>query len=110
MSIVVITSGILFVTRVYSTTKGAIARSNVLFRHSLLLEEAIFGFEEKAAVEKDLVAEGEFADHEGCSWRLDAKPVFEDNDDVSVVTLQTFRTNQTPPESYSLSTYLNSKG
>ena len=53
VSIVIITSGLLFVTRVYSTARDVIKRSFVLFKSSLLLEDKMFEFEEKGEKNKD---------------------------------------------------------
>ena len=45
-SIIIITGGLLFVTRVYSTVRMALERSHALFKNSLLLEEKVYDFEE----------------------------------------------------------------
>ena len=52
VAIVVITGGLLFVMRVYSTAKSALDRSRSLFKYSLLLEEKIFDFEERGVIEE----------------------------------------------------------
>ena len=72
VAIVVITGGLLFVMRVYSTAKSALDRSRSLFKYSLLLEEKIFDFEERGVIEEGK-ARGHFPDDKECFWEVDAE-------------------------------------
>ena len=115
VSIVVITSGILFVTRVYSTAKEAVKRSESLFKHSLLLEEKMYDFEERGVIEED--KEGDhFPDEKEYFWEADASSLgFEDPNlrDLCMVKLSVFRghdpSRPAQPVKYSLATYLEKK-
>jgi len=71
-AIVIITGGLLFVMRVYSTAKEALDRSRTLFKNSLLLEEKIFDFEERGVIEegKD---RGHFPDDKESFWEVSAE-------------------------------------
>jgi Tfp pilus assembly protein PilV len=70
VSIAVIVTGLVFVTRVYSTAKYALARSAVLFESGLLLENRMFEYEEKGKIEADLKDSRTFTDNKGYSWSL----------------------------------------
>ena len=74
VAIVVITGGLLFVMRVYSTAKVAITRSRELFKYSLLLEEKMFDFEEKGVIEEGADS-GHFPDAKEYSWEVNAQPL-----------------------------------
>ena len=70
VSIVIITSGLLFVMRVYSTARYAIQRSSVLFESGLLLESKMFEFEERGEIESDLKDGKQFSRESGYSWLI----------------------------------------
>jgi hypothetical protein len=72
VSIVVITAGLLFVMRVYSTAREALERSRSFFRDSLLLEEKMFDFEEKGIIEEGTDS-GSFQDAKKYSWQVNAQ-------------------------------------
>ena len=115
ISIIVITGGLLFVMRVYSTAKAALDRSRALFKYSLLLEEKIFDFEERGVIEEGK-AEDHFPDPREYLWEVQADslaPEGQDLSDICAVKLDVFRgksSSQTgAPERYSLFTYLNKK-
>lgn len=101
ISIVIITSALLFVTRSYSVSKQAIERSRDLFKSGLLLEEEIFAFEEKGEIGEGS-REGEFNDNKNYIWKITAAPAA----NLNTVILSVFRRNN-PQEAYSLCTYLN---
>jgi len=101
ISIVIITSALLFVTRSYSVSKQAIERSRALVKSSLLLEEEIFAFEETGEIGEGS-GEGEFNDSKDYLWKISAAPAA----NLNTVTLSIFRRNN-PQEIYSLYTYLN---
>ena len=101
VSIVIITSALLFVTRSYSVSKQAIERSRDLFKSGLLLEEEMFAFEEKGEIGEGS-KEGEFSNNKDYFWKINAAPTA----NLNTVTLSVFRRNN-PQEVYSLYTYLN---
>ena len=74
VSIVIITSGLLFVMRVYSTAKTALDMSRSFFRDSLLLEEKMFDFEEKGVIEEGSDS-GRFQDAKDYSWQVNTEPL-----------------------------------
>ena len=92
VSIVVITGGLLFVMRVYSTAKNALNISRTLFKHSLLLEEKIFDFEEKGMIAED-TDRGSFRDTKDYFWEVEAialAPQGQDLSDLCAVKLGVF--------------------
>jgi len=111
VSIIVITGGLLFVMRVYSTAHGALDRSRALFKNSILLEEAAFDFEEKGII-KEGIQTGRFAEAKDYSWRANAIPLSLDDidlNDLNTVELGVFNNKTSPPEKYFLFTYLFKK-
>ncbi|MCX5667985.1 MAG: prepilin-type N-terminal cleavage/methylation domain-containing protein [Candidatus Omnitrophica bacterium] len=119
VSIVIITSGLLFVMRVYSTARYAIQRSSVLFESGLLLESKMFEFEEKGEIEKDLKDGKQFSRESGYSWSIKTEeapkdPVLEQKLDLDIVTLEVSRHRDKEERKsylskYFLTTYLNDK-
>ena len=115
VSIVVITGGLLFVMRVYSTAKNALNISRALFKHSLLLEEKIFDFEEKGMIAED-TDRGSFRGTKDYSWEVEATalaPQGQSLSDLCVLRLGVFYNKSSPeadsPNKYYLFTYLNKK-
>ena len=107
-SIIIITGGLLFVMRVYSTVRTVLNRSHALFRNSLLLEEKAFDFEEKGVVE-DGKDTGRLNSSSDYSWQVNAYPLSPDNPDLSdldVFELGVFNDKISPPDKYFLVTYL----
>jgi Tfp pilus assembly protein PilE len=104
ISIVIITSALLFVTRSYSVSKQAIERSRDLFKSGLLLEEEMFAFEETGEISEGS-GEGEFNDNKDYLWKINAVPAA----NLNTVTVSVFRRNN-PQEIYSLYTCLNKPG
>lgn len=119
VSIVIITSGLLFVMRVYSTARYAIQRSSVLFESSLLLENGIFEFEEKGKIEGDLKEGKQFPENSPYSWSVNAEeapkdPVLAQKLGLDIVTFEVSRhkdkqENKSYVSKYFLTTYLNDK-
>ena len=111
VSIVVITSGLLFVMRVYSTAKEALDRSRTFFKYSLLLEEKAFDFEERGIIEEGR-DQDHFPDLREYSWEVQADPLAPQGQylcDLCLVKLSVFYSKSSPPDKYSLYTYLNRK-
>lgn len=113
-SVVVITGGLLFVMRVYSTAKEMLDRSRVIFRHSILLEEKMYDFEERGVIEDDKDS-GSFPDNKGYRWEVEASslaPVNQRLDGLCSVRLSVFdgkNISGVSPDKYSLYTYLDKK-
>ena len=119
VSIVVITSGLLFVMRAYSTAQYAIQRSLVLFESGLLLESKMFEFEEKGKIESDLKEEKRFSQNSPYSWSVKTEeapkdPVLGQKLDLNIVTFEVSRHRDKEERKsyiskYFLTTYLNDK-
>ena len=119
VSIVIITSGLLFVMRVYSTARYAIQRSSVLSESGLLLESKMFEFEEKGEIEKDRKDGKQFSRESGYSWLIKTEeapqdPVLGQKLDIDIVTLEVSRHRDREEmksyvSKYFLTTYLNDK-
>ena len=110
-SIIIITGGLLFVMRVYSTVRTALERSHTLFKNSLLLEEKMFDFDDKGVLEEG-GDRGNFPGSDGYSWQVNAYPLSADNadlSDINIVRLDVFNDKISPPDKYSLFTYLYKK-
>jgi hypothetical protein len=108
VSIVVITGGILFVMRVYSTAREAINRSGILFENSLLLEDKMYEYEERGVIEEDTDS-GHFAGQDNSLWEIEATSLEgEDSNlkDICKVRLSTFKAKG---QKYPLFTYLEKK-
>ncbi len=108
VSIAIITAGLLFVMRAYSTSKGALEKSWELFKSSLLLEEKMFEFEEKREIEEGS-NQGGFADYRNYSWAINATPVSREVSNLNVVTLDVSQKEDSSITKYSLVTYLKNK-
>jgi len=111
VAIVVITGGLLFVMRVYSTAREALSRSRSLFKYSLLLEEKMYDFEERGVIEegKD---EGHFTYFKDYSWAVEAAALEAEAlemSDLCTVKLSVFANKSSSPDKYFLFTYLGKK-
>ena len=119
VSIVVITSGLLFVMRAYSTAQYAIQRSLVLFESGLLLESKMFEFEEKGKIESDLKEEKRFPQNSPYSWSVKTEeapkdPVLGQKLNLNIITLEVSRhrdreERKSYVSKYSITTYLGDK-
>ena len=110
-SIIIITGGLLFVMRVYSTARTALERSHTLFKNSLLLEEKVFDLEERGVVEEGKDT-GHFSGKNDYSWQVNASQLSPDNPDLSdleILELDVFNDAISPSDKYFLFTYLNKK-
>lgn len=108
VSIVIITAGLLYVMRAYSSSKEAVERSRVLFESSLLLEREIFGFEEKGEIEEGS-SQGTFTDFQNYSWAINATPLSRGDSNLNAVTLDVSKKEGSSITRYSLATYLKNK-
>jgi len=119
VSIVIITSGLLFVMRVYSTARYAIQRSLILFESGLLLESGMFEFEEKGKIESDLKDGKQFPQESPYSWSVKTEeapkdPALGQKLDLDIVTFEVSRhkdrqERKSYVSKYFLTTYLNDK-
>jgi len=101
VSIVVITGGLVYVTRVWSASSRAIARSEEFFNSSLLAEAKMFEFEEKAQIEA-LLKSGEFSEGQDYTWEIEAAPM--EGSTLNMVRLDILKKNRIDKQS--LYTYL----
>ena len=108
ISIVMITTGLLFVMRAYSSSKEALERSRDLFKSSLLLEKAAFEFEEKNEIEEGSKEEI-FNDDKDYSWSIRAESQEGSSLNMNIVTLNVFQAKDALNTKYSLATYLKNK-
>ncbi len=111
ISIVVITSGLLYVMRVYSTARETLNRSRDLFRHSFMLEEKMYDFEERGVIEEGK-EEGKFPDASDYSWETDAEPLEPEGQNLSglcAVKLSSYSNKSATPYKYTIFTYLENK-
>lgn len=111
MSIVIITAGLLFITRSYSSSKDSIRRSIDVFRTTFLLEEKMWELEEsgEAAAEK---SSGEFKEPEGYEWEIEAENLDDEafgDSKLNIVTVRVFDKKNRKKTIYSLWTYLKDK-
>ncbi|MFA4982295.1 MAG: hypothetical protein WC592_07510 [Candidatus Omnitrophota bacterium] len=108
ISIIILTGGLLFVTRVYSTAKIAIQRSKALFKYSLLLEEAMFEIEEKGEAEKGR-NENEFKDDRDYLWASNVTAIVEDDREdpnLNAVTMDVYRKKGSGADRYSITSFI----
>jgi hypothetical protein len=110
MSIVIITAGLLFITRSYSSSKMSVDRSGEIFRTSLLLESKMWEYEAAEEI-SDQRESGDFEEAEGYSWEMEAEPVEEglERPKLSLVTLRVFKEKDREATEYSVRTYLKYK-
>ncbi|MDD5173766.1 MAG: prepilin-type N-terminal cleavage/methylation domain-containing protein [Candidatus Omnitrophota bacterium] len=119
VSIVIITSGLLFVMRAYSAARYAIQRSSVLFESSLLLESGIFEFEEKGSIESGIKSGKQFPEDSSYSWSIKTEeapgdPVLGQKLDLDIMTFEVSRHKDRQERKsyiskYFLTTYLDDK-
>jgi len=106
ISILIITTALLFIVRSYSVSKNSIQRSTVALETSLLLEEKMWEFEEKGEIE-ECSKTGDFRGKEGYSWRLNARHL--ENSDLNLIDLEVFHKKDPVNTKYSIRTYLRNK-
>jgi len=112
VSIVIITAGILFIMRSYSSSKDSIARSGEILRTSLLLEDKMWEYEamEEVGSDKD---SGDFEDAEGYAWEMEAEPPevegFDMDPKYNVIRLSVFKEREKEKTEYTIWTYLKYK-
>ena len=105
LAMVMVTSGLLFVIRIYSAAKGAMDRSRALFASSLLLEQKMFDLQASAVLHG--TGRTLFPDHKGCYWEARVTPIAEEPLRFFKVTLGvSLPPSKTCPDTYWLETYL----
>jgi len=110
VSIVIISIGILFITRLFSSSTDSIKRSLDVFKVSLLLEEKMWELEEKGKIPREK-SSGDFKEHEGYAWEIEAEPLEDENSfelspKLNIVRLRAFKEKDRKSTEYSLATYL----
>ena len=106
VSIIVVTVGLLFVVRAYSTSKQAIDRSGRMFMQGLLLENRMFYTEEPGEIEQGRT-QGDFESLKEYQWSASAEPV--DDSDLEKVTLNVTHTRAGRISTESLVTLVRNK-
>lgn len=106
VSIVVVTAGLLFVVRAYSTSKQAIDRSGRMFMQSLLLENRMFYIEEPGEMEQGRT-QGDFGSLKEYQWSASIEPV--EGYDLNKVTLDVTHTRSGRISTESLVTLVRNK-
>jgi len=105
LATVMVTSGLLFVNRVYSQAKGAMERSRTLFHSSLLLEQKMFDLQISDAVYD--TARVKFPNNKGCYWEVRSTAIDRNVPGFLKVTLSVFLpSGKTSTDTYWLETYL----
>lgn len=110
VSVVIVTGGLLYVTRVYSTANEIVKRSRAMFEYGLLMEETMFGYEEKGEIRESTI-EGSFEDPKDVFWKISPthlpRELRLEIDEVAVEVYE--RKGSKVSESRSLTTYLKDK-
>ena len=110
VSIVIVTTGLLFIMHSYSTSKKSIEKSKEVFKISLLLESKMWEYEAAGEIAEERDS-GDFEEEEGYSWEVDVKPV-ESEDGLGLISklnalrLSVFEEKERKSTEYAVSTYL----
>ncbi|MFH1593492.1 MAG: type II secretion system protein [Candidatus Omnitrophota bacterium] len=113
ISIVIITTGLLFIMRSYTSSKDSIIRAGEVSRAILILESKMWEFEVKGEVEGG-GASGDFKKIEGYKWELEADALeesetFGSQEKLYAVTLSVFKDDKRGKNKYTIWTYLKGK-
>ena len=106
VSLVIITAGLLFVARSYSSSKEAFQRSGEIFETSLLIEKSFWEYEERGEIVEGETS-GDFKDKDGYSWQISAKRF--EGSGLNIVESEVFKEKDPLRTKYSVSTYLKNK-
>ena len=108
LSLVILTSGLLVIVRSYYVAGKALERSQILFRSSLLIEEALFEPEARGAVNPEVTG-GTCASDPGYAWSLKVSRASKEKPekDLSLVEL-TLSSKERRPYVFTVATYLKS--
>ena len=106
ISIVIITAGLLFIMRSYSSSTNSVQRSTELLETSLLLEGKMWEFEEKGQIGEGEKT-GDFEKNKEYSWRIDAQVM--EGSDINLIMLEVFQKKDPQNTKYSIWTYLRNK-
>ena len=105
LATVMVTSGLLFVNRIYSSAKGAMERSEALFHSSLLLEQKMFDLQISEAVYD--TGRIKFPNNKGCYWEIRSAAIDRKAPGFLKITLSVFLpSGKTSTDTYWLETYL----
>ena len=103
VTIAIITCGLIFVMKTYTISSQVIKNSKDLFKFSLLLEEQMFGFEEKGVISYGSWVQ-DLEGHKELLLKVKVTPM--ESIDLNLVTLGLSRINN-PAQDWSLYMYLN---
>ena len=114
MSIVIVTTGLLFIMHSFSASKRSIDKSTEMFKISLLLTSKMWDYEAAGEIEEGGDS-GDFEEEEGYSWEVDAEPVesvegFDFTPELNSLELSVFKEKERKSTEYSVSTYLPKDG
>ncbi|MBN2452967.1 MAG: hypothetical protein JXB40_01725 [Candidatus Omnitrophica bacterium] len=105
LATVMVTSGLLFVGRVYSSAKSAMERSRTLFHSSFLLEQKMFDLQISDAVYD--TGRVKFQNNKGCYWEVRSTAFDRKAPGFLKITLNVFLpSGKTSTDTYWLETYL----
>jgi len=103
VSIVIITTALLFIVRAYSVAKDSIRRSGELFKTTLLLENKLWGLDDKGKIEEGS-DNGDFIEAEGYSWESNVERI--EDSELHLVTITVFLARDREHTEYSMQTIL----
>ena len=105
ISILIVAGSLIFITRAYSSSNKASARSKELIESVFLIQEKLFEIEVQAQVEEASISGG-FSNNENYSWKIDSQSL--EGSKLRMVTLGLFKKDQTQDPGYQLYTYFKS--
>ena len=106
ISIVIITTGILFVMRGYLASKDSLQKSQELLKAALFLESGMWEFEEAGQIEEKEDG-GDFSYDKNFAWKVNAE-ILEETE-ISLVTFEVFSKKDPENTIESIQTYLKNK-
>lgn len=110
MSIVIVTTGLLFIMHSFSASKNSIDKSTEMFKASILLTSKMWEYEAAGEIAEERDS-GDFEEEEGYSWEVDVEPVeseegFDFTPELNALRLSVFKEKERKSTEYSISTYL----
>ena len=107
ISIVIITTGILFIARSYASSKNALYRSTEIIKLSTLIGNKMFEYEVSGEIPEGEIS-GDFTNDENYSWHISAIDTQEESD-LNQVTLEVLRKQNPKKAACSVTTYFRNK-
>lgn len=106
ISVLIIISGIIYVARSFYSSKNSFQKSREMLVSSLLLEDKMWGFEEKREIGEGGKGGG-FPDNADYEWKIEARDMEETG--LELVTLKVFQKKDPKKTAYSINTILMKK-